>query len=555
MSKRLTFILTVLLVFTGQVLVQAQGGVETLHKSTKKYITPVYMHNTNTKEEKLIAQYVDLDNILFPTNVGKVMIEDPVIAYNKDWSKALEAAKTPNKIIAKLFNDNGKWSYDKLLERARIDMTDADYQQFKSSAAGIRAGAGRKFYNAVLQSNYIILYSVSNVRTQEEVYDQIDAKNRKREEDDKNNSRLKEEKKYKFTPVKRTHTGYYASLISKIYRIDLSDENVADLEMVIYGENGDNSDAMKFDQLSKYPFKLTRISRKTEQIYSTAEKKKAREKGYDTAYFIKNMLTKSTFERMIKSGVDNLDDFQLKTTIYDTKKGIQVKVGTKEGIKRNSRFFVYEMRQKKNGKLKKKRVGAIRAKKPAKNEGLATGETKPTEFYQITGRRLGKGMILEEKKAMANLSLGYGNTGIYAGINNYVSWANATAIGFDYNGYTQARLDSVYIKTRTFSLYLEKEFHVIPNVSVGADAGLFYELTFFSDTLISEELGVPNQDENLNLRLGASANIYITPNYKLFGRYQFLPGKYGDETAFAMEGPYKIDRFRHRYYFGIVFVF
>jgi len=92
------------------------------------------------------------------------------------------------------------------------------------------------------------------------------------------------------------------------------------------------------------------------------------------------MLNPKEFEGLSNQMINVSEDFQVATTIFETKKGIQAKIGKKEGLERNGRFYVYEYVQNESGKTEKMRIGAIRAKRPAKNEGLAIGNTKPTKL-------------------------------------------------------------------------------------------------------------------------------------------------------------------------------
>jgi hypothetical protein len=89
-----------------------------------------------------------------------------------------------------------------------------------------------------------------------------------------------------------------------------------------------------------------------------------------------------------------INDFKVKTPIYATSP-IRAKIGTKEGVKVNQRYFVYEAESSDSGKVNLKRKGAVIASsRIAKNDGIATGDSPTTTFRQIQGGKLTEGMNL-----------------------------------------------------------------------------------------------------------------------------------------------------------------
>lgn len=109
---------------------------------------------------------------------------------------------------------------------------------------------------------------------------------------------------------------------------------------------------------------------------------------------------------------------------------MQSKIGKKEGVRNGQRFSVYRYVEDKNGELQSKEIGKVRAaNKIVDNRGEASGETQPSTFYQISGRRVQPGMLLFENKDL-KLKLGVGGQiggGIAAGFDvglNYLAWLN-----------------------------------------------------------------------------------------------------------------------------------
>jgi hypothetical protein len=85
-------------------------------------------------------------------------------------------------------------------------------------------------------------------------------------------------------------------------------------------------------------------------------------------------------------------DFQVQTPIYALSP-IRARVGTKEGLSVDQRYFVYEQVQDARGVVTSKRRGVIRAKKVAYNAG---NNALTSSFYQTSGGKLDAGMNLKQ---------------------------------------------------------------------------------------------------------------------------------------------------------------
>ena len=99
---------------------------------------------------------------------------------------------------------------------------------------------------------------------------------------------------------------------------------------------------------------------------------------------------------------------------------IAAKIGTKESVKNGDRFQTYSYKEDRNGKLKAVKQGMVRATVVANNKGVATGNTKPSYFYQISGfMNVKEGYALEQKndwKIGAALTVGENPLGTRAGL-------------------------------------------------------------------------------------------------------------------------------------------
>lgn len=148
-------------------------------------------------------------------------------------------------------------------------------------------------------------------------------------------------------------------------------------------------------------------------------------------------LKETAFTNLIYKAADALGekietkhaDFHIQNTLYALHP-LRAKIGKKENVRINDRYFVYEYQMKDDNTLERRRRGVVRATpRIADNRTVTTGRTPATEFYQIAGGRLAEGMTMEEKHSLHfNLDLGYryGNLeGGYIGLSTNLYAARA----------------------------------------------------------------------------------------------------------------------------------
>lgn len=193
-------------------------------------------------------------------------------------------------------------------------------------------------------------------------------------------------------------------------------------------------------------------------------------------------LKDNAFNKMIFRAADYLgeriegkyESFQVQNSIYATRP-IRAKIGKKEGIKVNDRYFVYEHIAKSENSTKLVRKGVVKATTHiADNRQIATGNSPATEFYQIAGGKLEEGMTLKEKQSYyINLDLGYRYgelEGIYAGINTslYATRTTSHYIMLQITGWDKAVTASV---DYGFGLRCNN-FEIYPYIGAGLDSFL-----------------------------------------------------------------------------------
>jgi hypothetical protein len=194
-----------------------------------------------------------------------------------------------------------------------------------------------------------------------------------------------------------------------------------------------NPEKVKAFDNATFPIKfITRTSNPFGEIKSTQYLDHSMNYGVSLT---DEQLFSGLFDEVVK--VSNLslaqkcEDFRVKAPILYTGP-IAAKIGKKEGLTVDKRFFVYEMRIDKNSKRKTVRKGVVRATSTiSDNRYMATGKSDTSTFYQVAGWGISEGMQLQENPDWGfGFMVGWGALpGVQYGINttlemNASMWSN-----------------------------------------------------------------------------------------------------------------------------------
>ena len=117
----------------------------------------------------------------------------------------------------------------------------------------------------------------------------------------------------------------------------------------------------------------------------------------------------SAYESVVYNLEKAIPAWQVATPVVSIKP-IAAKIGKKEGLKNGDRYQAYSYKEDKDGELESVKRGMVRATVISQNDTVATGETEPSFFYQISGAgNIQEGYTLKQKndlKLGATLSLG-----------------------------------------------------------------------------------------------------------------------------------------------------
>jgi len=285
--------------------------------------------------------------------------------------QSIESKKIATDIIAKWYSrrEDGTMTTDLIEERGMFNATDAAVIKAQTTKRG--NSMLKDYGNRLIERSYILVLDYKDVKT------------------------MAEAKIPKMRGWKATITGY-------LYKIDYNEElQNALYDAWIYDDDTPQAKAEKKSKFDNLQFPLTFVTQTQVMITSSQA-----ESTTTVGKFIKKKTEDELLTELVQKGYDeslyflekNYEDFRVKTPIYQVSP-IRAKVGKKEGIKTDYRFFAYEyVYNEKTNTTKQKFRGVIRAtSKIVDNRQVATGDMGTTKFYQTAGRHLETGYLLQQR--------------------------------------------------------------------------------------------------------------------------------------------------------------
>ena len=162
-------------------------------------------------------------------------------------------------------------------------------------------------------------------------------------------------------------------------------------------------------------------------------------------------------------------------------KPLRAKIGTKESLYNGARYRAYSYTEDSNGNLKSVARGFLRATEVADNEGMSSGETEPSEFYQISGlANIEEGWTIKQSNdARIGVMLGYGG-GIFNAFRVNADWmlgvktsGQMSYVMLDATmdfGKAGSNASSIYLALGyAYGLHLTRFFEIAPYLTMGLD--------------------------------------------------------------------------------------
>lgn len=404
--------------------------------------------------------------------------------------KLLEDKRIANDIIFKWYSitNDGKMSLDLVHERGMFNATDATFLLAKTTKRG---NAQLEDYgNRLINKSYILVLDYQSVLTMREA-------------------------------KKADRRGWQAVVSAYLFKLDYNEEvqnKVYDLW--IFDDDLPSVKESKKATLSQLLIPINYITGATVNVDAS----QSIERSTVERILIPDKSEEQLLEQLVQKGYDDIlyslesvvEDFKVKTTITDTKP-LKAKIGYKEGLSIDNRFFVYEyiLNESKNT-TKQKYRGIIRAtSKIADNREVASGNMSKSTFYQTAGKKIENGFLIQQRNDFGlEISLGieYGDfNGLYGrfdyrlgkfiGIRSLFAYVEYVIDGDDSD---QSRVGIGLAK----GMQLTRNIELRPYFGIGShqNSNYDYSIKYYKTGLIfSFNLFRNNQ-------LYAGASYYITPD-------------------------------------------
>ncbi len=530
-AKNASFARFMLLVLVGTLGMSslAQKNSFVSSEYNRNAVTVLLLNNNERFSEQLVMAMDSItipdkffDNTLkkttvpFSVNRAKILETDPVLqlAPKSAVEASLKSEGIGREIIAKWFDRQGDGSFGvkTLAERGVYNATDNDMLVASASKRGVSGLMDMGM--SLVDRSYVILIDVPELLTLAEIY-----------------------KRDSVPPAKQISNGFQGVMNVYVYKLDFSDAVATNFfENLWISEASVNKQERKtkFDN-TDFVFKFVAVSNAPAMVTQLNPDQKFAPKQKSPQQLLKTFLDMGVSQAILRLEKSDAS-FKVKAMIADVNP-IAIKIGRKEGLKFDQRYFVYENLQNRKGEVYSKRRGVIRAKSVTNNLKATEGKTQPSYFYQVAGRKLDNlGMFVEQANTSGfNLYAGItdgglgGPTGrlevlispiLYEVFVREGRISRMTGLKLYVEAAYQSQEFSNPIGSGKFGLLrygagLNKEMRLTRNIFLEPRLGYGFEDATFSDT---PEKKVESQFVDLGVGLGLNLkyNLQLMPSLNLF---------------------------------------
>lgn len=472
--------------------------------------------------EKFYDNSVDIKTLSAPNmrDAMSVGTEPMKKLSNQKVIDLLQQNKIGQKILAKWFNRqaDGTFNVDLLKERGMFNANDADFVIASASKRGESAlmdmGMG------LIDKSYVMVVDFDKLMTMEQVYDQ---------------SQVPAEQ--------RNMNGFKATVNAYLYKLNFNDSVAAYFFQDYWTSTPDPAKASAFEA-AKFPFIPVQTIQKEVMGTQFNPGHVLAPKVQKSSDELMQMLVKTAQQAFITDVEKENNEFRVKAFVSATNP-IAAKIGKKEGLSFDQRYFVYENKEKGNGTVVSKRRGVVKAMKVADNQKVTTGDTDPSLFYQIAGGKIDAyGMFMEQKNDIGmNFILGYtegGLSGVTGRLEYYIGKAFYKTGNLS-KGLTSLKLyveGGLNADTYNYSTYTDADFTFM---RVSGGLAKDYYLTNFLHWGPFAGYGIENatwdgSDNKINssfIEAGARIGINLSYNIQLIGSATYYIMLTSEETDSA----------------------
>ncbi len=422
-----------------------------------------------------------MKNVVVPAKFDNNMLSKRVLPplQSSDAVKAeLESMDVPKQILSKWFsrNDDGRFSMSVIHERGLYNATDADVLEASATKLGLAKlqDAGEK----LIRQSYVMVICFGEIKTMEQIYNEMDESKRQ----------VAKSLGMEFKPVVRIKNGFRAEVAGFLYRLADVPETMNDFysNMWIFDDDSPSTVAEKRQKFDSAPFKLSYVTSVNTTVEAT-EPNMGNPTG--KSEMLRRLLNNSV-DGLVSAFENKIEEWKVRTPLYSTFP-LRAKIGTKENLQVEDRYFVYEYQTDRHGQVTPKRRGVIRAKKVVNNSHIAEGSGNEnlrqttSKFYQIAGHKLEPGMFLEQSN-----DYGCGVTfGVSAGALGGIYLSGECLLG-QYIGLTQTKFFmGGHLGANTYDL---RDCNLFKGKNVEEASAVFYggELGFSKGFFLLRNLSV-----------------------------------------------------------------
>ena len=373
-------------------------------------MTTTFMASQTNQTAKIISYFKQLP---MEARFDERKVSNNQLSVSDKKNLMVGLAPVTREVVGSLFGRDisGNMTYDKLMEAAKYAAT--DNQALSSGASKDVTKVYFQIADELLKRCYILSYDITKVQTYQEYYDEQDQRGRQ----------MAQKSGKPFVPAVRTKEGWIVNYAYYIHRINWNDtiQNYF-FEQLWLDESVQEERSTRKSAFETYSFPLELVY----SSYGSATSSQSNDPNYYKGnLFAKrrsmdellSLVPKMMQDRVIFVGGKKIDDFKMKAPIFQ-EYPTTVKLGKKEGLYYDQRFFVYDIIVDKDGNQHKKRRGVVRPKAIADNVKIADGDSPASSFQQQGGRYLYQGSLVELKEDVGiGLSAGYGLVDqIYGGV-------------------------------------------------------------------------------------------------------------------------------------------
>lgn len=451
-------------------------------KSQIKYdrgsVSYLCLTKPSEKESNELVQYINYKNVpdkYFLNSIPTTTFERQVRRVNPidytqfvHWdtlSQWLKEEKIGHELLSLWFNRDslGYFNIDTLSRRGLYNANNQDFKVALSSKRGIQSIMDDGL--RLIDQSYILIFDFYGLRTFEDNYNaqKIPAKERDTE------GFIVKAMVYLYKlPFGETEANFFFENFWPLENDVLNDKRIKAFEQHDFILQGRASKSI-----------VLTASQSKKQIISF-KKKKNRED-----------LFKELAEKAVQSGLSMMDQVEKSMKIramVTSVRPIVANIGKKEGLRFENRYFIYENQLDKQGNLKPKRKGVVKAYKIEDNTDIQDGISSGSRFYQIGGDKIDPlGLYLVERKDLGfNIFAGVtggAKEGLYFRGEYFISknlgrlvksgrsgkWLTSTLLYFEIQttGGERSSNNSSYTFGLGRSIYLGRSLHITPIIGIG----------------------------------------------------------------------------------------